>query len=167
MPGRNRSLILSFVVLALVVGLYFSLLEYKQLVLSTLTSIDGQLLDLEKSRDQQLEKQLLDLNKQLVVINPLISSHLFWSDAFIKIQSLVQPQVQFKSVKTDAIGKKIQINAFAANYTTVARQIASFYTLDSVTDITLSKVQSLTTGQVELAMQLFFDPNRLLTKVKR
>lgn len=164
MPGRNRSLILSFVVLALVVGLYFSLLEYKQLVFSTLTSIDGQLLDLEKSRDQQLEKQLLDLNKQLVVINPLISSHLFWSDAFIKIQSLVQPQVKFNSINTDTLGKKILIVAFAANYTTVARQIASFYTIDSVTDVILNKVQSLPTGQVELTMQLFFDPDKLLVK---
>jgi len=164
LPGRNRSLILSFVVLALVVGLYFSLLEYKQLVFSTLTSIDGQLLDLEKSRDQQLEKQLLDLNKQLVVINPLISSHLFWSDAFIKIQSLVQPQVKFNSINTDTLGKKILIVAFAANYTTVARQIASFYTIDSVTDVILNKVQSLPTGQVELTMQLFFDPDKLLVK---
>ena len=157
-------MIFGFIVLALVGGLYFGLLAYGQSLFSTLSSVDEQLADLEKSRDRQLEARLLDLNKQLVVVNPLINSHLFWSDAFIKVQSLVQPQVQFKSVNADAPGKKILISATAANYTTVARQIASFYTIDSVTDVVLNKVQSQPTGQVELTMQLIFDPDKLLVK---
>lgn len=129
-----------------------------------MSSIDKQLADLEKSRDKQLENRLLNVNQQLAVVNPLITSHFFWSEALIKIQSLVQPQIQFKSITADTFGKKILITAFAANYTTVARQIASFYAMDSVTDIILSKVQSQPTGRIELTMQLFFDPNKLLIK---
>lgn len=164
LPGQNKFLVLGVVCLALVAGLYFGLLTYKKSLLSSLFSIDGKLADLEKSRNLKMETQLLDLNKQLAVINPLISSHLFWSDAFIKIQSLTQPQVQFKSVNADALGKKISIAALAANYTTIARQIASFYTLDSITDVILSKVQSQSTGQLEFTIQLFFDPDKLLMK---
>ncbi|MBI2063618.1 MAG: hypothetical protein HYT65_01335 [Candidatus Yanofskybacteria bacterium] len=164
LPGQNRSLILSLIILALVIGLYFSLLTYKRSLFSSMTAINQQLEELEKSRDKQMEIRLLDLNNQLSVVNPLISSHFFWSEAFTKIQSLVQPQVQFKSINADALGKKILITALAANYTTIARQIASFYTIDSVTDIILSKVQTQPTGQTELTMQLFFDPSKMLIK---
>ncbi|MBI2669729.1 MAG: hypothetical protein HYX20_01080 [Candidatus Yanofskybacteria bacterium] len=164
LPGQNRFLVFSFIILALTLGLYFILLTYRQSLFSTLSSIDDQLVDLEKSRNKELETRLLGLNKQLTVVNPLISSHFFWSEAFIKIQSLVQPQVQFTSVSADALGKKMIINAVAANYTVIARQIASFYTVDSLTDIILNKVQSQPTGQVELTMQLFFDSNKFLMK---
>lgn len=164
MPGQNRTLILGFIALALIVGLYFGLMSYKQSLFSQMSSIDTQLSDLEKLRDKNSENRLLDLNKQLGVVNPLINSHLLWSDAFIKLQSLVQPQVQFKTINVDTLGKKILITALAANFTTIARQIAAFYTIDSVTDIILNKVQSQPTGQTELTMQLFFDPARLLTK---
>jgi len=78
----------------------------------------------------------------------------------------VEPQIQFKTIGADVLGKKIVITALASNYTTVARQIASFYTLDSITDVVLNKVQSQP-GGVELSMQLFFDPNRLLIKDKK
>ncbi|MBI2063355.1 MAG: hypothetical protein HYT61_03940 [Candidatus Yanofskybacteria bacterium] len=165
LPGQNRILVLSFIVLALFLGIYFGLVFYKQSLLSTLSSIDKQLSDFEKSRDKHTETKLLDLNQQLAVVNPLIGSHLLLSEAFTKIQSLVQPQVQFKSINVDVLGKKILITALAANYTTIARQIASFYTIDSVTDIILNKVQSQPTGQVELTMQLFFKPDGLTVKV--
>lgn len=167
LPGQNRPLVLGFIVLTIVIGVYLGLLVYKQSLSSKLLSIDGQLVDLKKSRDKQIENRLLDLNKQLAVVNPLIDSHIFWSEAFTKIQSLVEPQVQFKAISADVLGKKIVITALASNYTAVARQIASFYTLDSITDVVLNKIQNQPAGQVELTMQLFFDPNRLLTKVKK
>ncbi len=164
LPGQNRSLILGFIVLAVVAGIYFGLLAYNQSLSSKLSSIDGQLADLEKSRDKQLESRLLDLNKQLAVVNPLISSHIFWSEALAKIQSLVEPQLQFKSIDADVLSKKIVITALADSYTTVARQIASFYTVDSITDVVLNTVKSQPSGKVELSMQLFFDTNKLLVK---
>lgn len=164
MPGQNKYLILSFIFLALVFGLYFGLLSYKQSLFSALSSIDGQLADLEKSRDKQLETSLLDLSGQLTAVNPLLNSHFFWSNAFLKIQSLVQPQVQFKSVNAEALSGKILITALAANYTTIARQLASFYTIDSVTDIILNKVQSQPTGQLEFTMSMMFNQKKLLMK---
>lgn len=163
-PGQNRSLIFGTIVSVLFLGFYFGLSAYKQSLFSTLSSIDEKLAELERSRDKQLETQLLDLSGQLTVANPLLSSHFFWSDAFLKIQNLVQPQVQFKSVNTEALSGKILINALAANYTTIARQIASFYTIDSVTDLLLNKVQSQPTGQLEFSMSLTFDQKKLLMK---
>lgn len=166
MPGQNRSLVFAFIILALVVGLYFGLLAYEQSIFANLTSIDNELANLEKSRDKQLEARILGIDKQLNVANPLISSHLFWSQAFTGIQSLVQPQVQFRSANADVLSKKMVIRAVAANYSTIARQIASFYTMDAISDIILNKVQGQSSGRLEFIMQISFDVGKLLNKIK-
>src|SRR3989344_2023614 len=83
-PGQNRHLVFGFIVLGVVLGLYLGLSSYKESLLSEVTALSQQLSDLERARDKQLEIKLLDLNKQLAVINPLLNSHVFWSTAFIK-----------------------------------------------------------------------------------
>lgn len=139
-------------------------MAYKRGLIVSLASIDSQLAALENSRDKKLELSLLDLNRQLAVVNPLLSAHFFWSDAFIKIQSVTQPQVQFQSINADVSGRKIVIKALAANYTVVARQIAAFYTVDSITDVILSKMQGQPTGLLDINMQINFDTSKFLIK---
>ena len=148
----------------LIVGLYFGATFYKQGLLSSLANIDSQLADLERSRDKQLEKSLLGLRDQLAVVNPLLSAHLFWSKALIVIQGVTQPQIQYKSINADVTGKKITVNVFAANYTAIARQIAALYTVDSITDVLLNKVQSQPTGRLDVTFQIYFDTNKFLIK---
>lgn len=163
-PGQNRPVIFAIVFLVLIAGLYFGLMAYKQGLLSSLSSIDAQLADIESSRDKKLESALLDLNRQLMVINPLLSAHFFWSDAFIKIQGVTQPQVQYQSINADVAGKKIIAKMLAANYTVVAKQIAALYTVDSITDVILNKVQSQPTGLLDVTMQINFDTSKFLIK---
>lgn len=160
---------MAVIILALVLGLYVGLIVYKQRLNSSsptgLAGIDNQLADLEKSRNKATEIEILNLRKQLSVINPLLSAHLFWSEALTTIQNATQSQVQFQSLNADVPGKKIVIKILAANYTTVARQIASFYSVDSITDVILSKVQSQPTGKLDVSMQLSFDTVKLLNKI--
>jgi Tfp pilus assembly protein PilN len=165
-PGQNRSLVFAFVFLLLIVALYFGLMAYKQGVLTSIAGVDSQLQDLEKSRDKAKESQLIDLSQQLAVINPLINGHLIWSAAMAKLQNLILPQVQIVTFNADSLGRKVSIKGLAANYTTVAKQIAAFYALDSVTDIILNKVSSQPTGLVEFTMQLTIDNSRFLVPGK-
>jgi hypothetical protein len=165
-PGQNRPVVLSLVFVLLILGLYLGLMFYNNSILSSLTLADEQLAALEKSRDKKLEQKLLDLKGQLAVVGPLISSHSFWSQGFSKIQSLVQPQVQFKSINAGGGAAKIIFQATAANYTTIAKQIAAFYADDSITDIVLNKASSLPTGRVDFTMQLMFDRSKFLMKSK-
>ncbi len=164
MPGQNRPVVLAVIFMAIVFGLYSGLAAYKRGLVSSLAVLNNKLADLEKSRDKKLEDGLLGLYRQLSVVNPLLAAHLFWSDAFIKIQNVTQPQVQFQSINADVPGKKIVVKALAANYTTIARQIAALYTVDSITDITLNKVQNQPTGKLEVTMQILFDTNKFLIK---
>lgn len=165
-PGQNRPVILSLIFVFLILGIYFGLMLYNGSVLSSIGQVDEQLATLEKSRDKKLEQKLLGLKAQLAVVNPLINSRLFWSQGFIKIQNLVQPQVQFQTLSVDSLTGKITFRATAANYTTVAKQIAAFYADDSITDIILNKASNLPTGRIDFTMQLSFDPIKFLTKPK-
>ncbi len=165
-PGQNRLVVLSLVFVLLIAGLYLGLMFYNNSILSSIAQTDEQLAALENSRDKKLEQKLLDLRGQLAVVGPLISSHSFWSQGFTKIQNLVQPQVQFKSISADGTAAKIIFQATAANYTTIAKQIAAFYADDSIADIILNKASSLPTGRVDFTMQLIFNPNKFLMKSK-
>jgi hypothetical protein len=165
-PGQNRPVVLSLIFALVILGLYFGLMFYNNSILSSVSQADEQLAALERSRDKKLEQKLLGLKNQLSVIAPLISSHLFWSQGLTKVQNLVQPQVQFKSINADSAAAKILFQATAASYTTIAKQIAAFYADDSITDIVLNKATSLPTGQVDFTMQLMFDQAKFLIKSK-
>ncbi len=160
-PGQNKLLVISVVILAVVLGLYFGLLFYKQSLESSVTVLDTQLFELEKTRDRDLEASILNVQQQLSVVNPLLRSHLIWSDAFERLERLTQPQVQYKSINAGFNSREVLINAVAANYTTVARQVAAFYSDDSITDLSLSQVKSLPVG-IEFSIGLTFDPTKFL-----
>ena len=161
-PGRNRPIVFVSVLVAIVVALYVGLGVYKGSILRQISDVDKQLTELEASRDKKSEQDLLALQKQLSVVGSALDSHLFWSNAFTKIQGLILPQVQFLSFNAEVAGQKITVRGFAANYTTMARQIAALYPLDSITDLILNKVASHPTGRVEFTMQISFDTKKLL-----
>lgn len=163
-PGQNRSVVLSVILLVLILGLFFGLITYKNSLVSSIADIDAQLADLERARDKKLESSLLDLHQQIAVVNPILSAHIFWSDAMIKIQSITLPQVQFQSINADVPSKKLAAKMLVSNYTTLAKQIAAFYTVESITDVILNKVQSQPTGKLDVTIQILFDTNKLLLK---
>jgi len=161
-PGENRFLVLGFVFVLIVVGLYFGLVFYQNSISSSAVGLDNQLAAIEKSRDKTQEVKLLDLSQQLSIVGPLLSGHFVWSDAFTKIQNLSLPQIQYQSINTNVSSKRFLFEALAPSYTSIAKQIAAFYSDDSITDITLNKISPLPTGKLRFSLQLFFDPNKFL-----
>ncbi len=166
-PGENRYITLGVVFVALVLAIYFGLTSYTNSIRVSIASIDDQLANIEKSRDKKSESHLLDLNKQLGVVAPLLGTHLIWSAAFTRVQNLLLPQVQFDFFNADAITNKYVFKATAPSYTSVAKQIAAFYSDDAITDVLLSKVASQPTGKVEFTIQFYFDQNKFLLKNNR
>ncbi len=165
-PGENRPLVFAFLFLILVAGAYFGLLTYKNKQVAALASIDDRLVTLEKSRDKKEEAKLLNTYKQLSLANSIIQNHIFLSDAFGRIQSLIQPQVQIKSMSFDIGNGKIGVVAVASGLTTVAKQIAGLYSADFVSDIDLSKVQAQSNGQVNFSMDIFFKASKFINRAK-
>lgn len=164
--GDNLYLKMSIALVVLVAVIYLGARFYRSSVVSNIQSVDGDLNALEQKRDKATEDKLLTLNKKLNVVMPLIASHLYWTDALARIEKLIQPQVQFKSLSVGVNDKKINFKAEAASYTVVARQIAAFLSDQAFTNVSVGKVLSLSTGRMEFSMQLDFNQSKLLTKAQ-
>ena len=96
------------------------------------------------------------------MLSNLLDNHVYWTTAFSRIEGLTQSQIQFNSLTATMADDKIDFKATAANYTTIARQIAAFLSDESITDINLSRVNTLTDGRLEFSMQISFDRSKFL-----
>ena len=161
-PGENRLVYTGITVLILVFVLVGGLYFYKKSLENQKTELDAEIVRLDKDRNKDIETNLLTLNKQLSLLSTLLDSHILWSKALNKIENLLQPQVQFLSFSAAVIDNRFEFKALAANYTVVARQIASFVSDDSIKDIALTDVHVLTSGQLEFGIKLEFDKTKFL-----
>jgi len=162
-PGENRLIIIGGIIFAIVAVLSGGMYFYQNNLENKLTSLDAEIISLEQQRNKQAEQNILVFNKQISMLSDLLNKHAYWTTAFSKIEGLTQSQVQFESITATLANNKIDLKAIAANYTTIARQIAAFLSDESITDINLSRVNTLTNGQLEFIMQIVFDRNKFLT----
>lgn len=163
-PGENKVIAIGGIIFSITAVLVGILYFYKNSLENKLTSLDAQIVQLEQRRNRQAEQNILIFNKQVSMLSDMLDKHAYWSTAFSKIEGLLQNQVQISSMTTSLSENKIDIRAIAANYTTIARQIASFLSDGSIKDITLSRVNTLTNGHLEFNMQILFDRSNFLKK---
>ena len=161
-PGENRLLIIGAAVLAIVAVLAGGLYFYKNSLENKLVSLDAEIAALEQKRNRQAGQNILVFNKQLSMLSDLLNKHSYWTTAFSKIEGLTQSQIQFDSLTATMADNRVDFKATAANYTTIARQIAAFLSDESITDINLSKVNTLTNGRLEFTMQIYFNRSKFL-----
>lgn len=161
-PGENRVIYAGVAVLVLMLILTGGLYYYKSTQETKKTSLDAEIISLEKNRDKKVEANLLTLSKQLSLISTLIDSHVVWSKALNKVEGLLQPQVQFETFSAAVLDNRFEFKALATNYTVVARQIAAFVSDDSIKDIALTNVHVLTSGKLEFSIKIEFDKTKFI-----
>lgn len=163
-PGENRLLTIGGVLFAIATVLAGGMYLYQNILENKLVSLDAEIVTLEQQRNKQAEQNILVFNRQVSMLSNLLNGHVYWTSAFSKIESLTQVQVQFNTMTAAVANNKIGFKASAANYTTVARQIAAFLSDDSIADVSLDRVNTLTNGQLEFTMQLTFNRSKFLVK---
>ncbi len=163
-PGENRLITIGSVIFIAAVVLAGGMYLYQNTLENRLMSLDAEIVTFEQQRNKQAEQNILVFNKQVSMLSNLLNDHIYWTSAFSKIESLTQVQVQFNTMTATATTNKLGFEALATNYTTVARQIAAFLSDDSITDISLDQVNTLTNGQLKFKMQLTFDRRKFLNK---
>lgn len=161
-PGENRVIVIGSIILSIITMLAGWLYFYRNSLENKLSSLDAEIVALEQQRNKQAEQNILVFNKQISILSSLLNEHPYWTSGFSKIENLTQNQVQFENMTMSLTENKISFKAIAANYTTIAKQIASFLSDESIKDIALNKVNTLTNGQLEFTMQVLFDKNKFL-----
>jgi len=162
LPGENRPVYLAMGFLVLVFLVFGGLKIYSSSLKDNLTSLDQEATALETKRDRAFESELLVLNKRFALSSGLINEHIVWSGALSKLQNLMPKQSQMDTFFADTQAGKIELKGKAISYTVIAQQIASFLTDESVVDIDLNKINSLSSGMLEYDMKIVFDKNKFL-----
>lgn len=161
-PGENRPLYLGAGVALLVILIFAGGKFYTSFLTGRLAKIDGELSSLEAQRDKEFEREVLRLKKQFPLVGSLLAKHAVWSNVLIKIQNLIPAQIQLETLLGNANDGKLEIKGKAVNYTTVAKLIAALLSDESITDVSLNKVSSFSSGILEYSLQIFFDKDKFL-----
>jgi len=113
-------------------------------------------------RDKQNQKS--SLSNQVSITSQILKNHTYWSLGFSKIESALQNNVQFKSLSATLGEGILNIRALSDNYTTIAKQLAAFVADDSIKDMTLDGVNTLTSGKLDFNTKIGFDKAKFLLK---
>lgn len=126
-----------------------------------LNVLDGDFSVLEQKRDKVHEKVLIDAQQQSSTITQLLDNKVYWSQAFNRIESLLQSSVKLTQLTADADKSSIVFSATAANYTAVSRQIAAFVSATGISDITVNSVATQQNGEVLFNGEISLDSSLL------
>ena len=150
--------------IVLVLMVFGGLWLYSESLATKITNQVDELANLEKTRNLDAEKKLITLSKQLSLTSQIIKNHTYWSIGLSKIEAALQNNIQFKSLSTGLAEGSLNIQALSDNYTTIARQLAAFIADDSITDVTLNGVNTLTSGKLDFNTKITFDKSKFLNK---
>ena len=165
-PGENRFLYAGSAILgaAIVISFWFNF-SIKSLE-SQMNTTDEQLFILEQKRDEKAEENIQTIRRQISLTSKLIDEHVYSTKAFSKLGSLMQENIQVKSVSYELTTGKFDLVGLAGSYTTIARQIASFLSDDSIMDVSVGKMKPNPDGTIEFGFTLSYNQVKLFKKVK-
>lgn len=161
-PGENRLITIGAVLAVLVFISAGAAKLYQNNLEGKIEKLDSQILEIEASRDKEAEQSLLTLRKQATVAFQSLNDHVYWSRGFEIIENSLQSNVQFKNMSLNFSDSTITLKAESDNYTTIARQLASFNVEESIEDVDLEDVRVLTSGRLEMNMRVKFNTDKFL-----
>lgn len=163
-PGENKFLYVGVAILILVLVLFFLFNFYNKTLKEKVVSLDNQLIEMDKTRDKEAEKQILLANDQLKLVGGILNNHIIFSKLLETIQAKTAPQMQFKQLSVSLSKGEVIFSADTANYSIIARQIASYLSEPLIEDVKLNKVNTTTTGRLSLNMLISFKKDGFLLR---
>ena len=163
-PGANRWFLIGALFLILSLAIYGGLYFYASGFADKINAIDTEFKSLDSSRNKVNEAQLLVLKGQLSTVGQVLDNHIVWTNLLAKVQNKTSPQIQYKSLAIQFNERTLNIEAEAANFTVIAKQISSYYAEDSVENVNLAESGILNNGHIGFRLQVVVKPNQLQLK---
>ncbi len=161
-PGENRLTQIGSALIVLVLVVSGGLWLYSDRLANQIMDEDQKLAALENQRDKKAEQNLITLSKQVDITSQILKNHIYWSVGLSKIEAALQNNIQFKSLSTILGEENLRIRALSDNYATIAKQLAAFVADDSIKDVTLDGVTTLTSGKLDFNAKINFNKSKFL-----
>lgn len=129
-----------------------------------IAAADGELRTQESQRDKEGEKQLQAAQRQSRLMGQLLRNHLYWSQAFERLERLMQSGVRLVTLSASVADAKIEFSGTTSSYSTVARQLSSFLAGEGVRDVRLTAISARQAGVLEFEGEIDVDVAATLRK---
>ncbi|MBI4117273.1 MAG: hypothetical protein HY451_01120 [Parcubacteria group bacterium] len=149
-------------VLIIVLVLWGGLLFYNRTLENKIKGLDDAFVNFNNARDKAEEVRVDEVKSKLDQSQIFLEEHALWSKGFKKIQQLTLPAVQFQSLAASLPELKFEFKATAPNLTSIARQSANFLADESVSDVSINQIKTLTVGRTEFVIKITFDRDKFL-----
>ena len=166
-PGENRVIYIGVCLLVMVLGLYLYFNSQVQTLEQRLAEIEEQVTSIEEGRDKKKEEKLVDLKKQTALLSKMLSDHIFWSQAWTKLEGLIIPQLQVKSLALSSGKEEIAFAARATSYSAIAKQLATLTNDPAIKDVSISGIRLSPIGGADFDIKLSIDGKEFFKKVSK
>lgn len=150
-------LVIVLVILSLLT--YGGLSFYNKSLSNQLEEIQNQVVELDKQRDKDFEKEMESLSRALKNLKTIFKNHFYWSNLFSKLKELTVPLVSFSNFSgqlTEDNIVRIILSGKTAGYTYLAKQMVSFSEEKLISDIKVSGIALGTQGGIEFSLDINF-----------
>jgi len=148
----NIQIVISALLLFFIVAAYFGLVLYEKNLGNDLERLRDQVREIQDKRSVELEKEVFDFSSRLEKIDSLLGSHTHASKLFSFVEDITHPAVQLRKFTFTAEEGLVSMNGATRSYTTLAEQIIAFEQNQRLSDLSVSSISLLKTGEVTFSV---------------
>lgn len=149
----------SIIILCLVVLTWAGFFFYYKSLEKQKANLNNRAAELNTKENQDMTRNILDLEKDLKKTKKLLGSHIYASQAIVFLENYILPDVQLLDFNLNIPNGQISFSCLARTYATVARQILVLQQQEAVQDVKFSGVSLNQLGGVGLSMDIRLKQN--------
>ncbi|MEA2113434.1 MAG: hypothetical protein U9P63_02130 [Patescibacteria group bacterium] len=136
---------------------YFGLLGYKNSLIDKKEMAANKVEELQNQRDLKTEATFIELKKKINALKGLLKIHTYPSRIFQILEESALPQVRFIDLRADLPKRQLVLNAEAADYGVLAKQITIFKEDSRISKVDVSEISLDKSGYVSSKFLLEID----------
>jgi len=158
-PGERKKLFYFsiFLFLGFLLG-YFILTSLEKKSENTLSNLEEALVKGKTPEMSSLEEEILNDQKKIKDLSPLLEKHLFPSKIFEFFERNVHPQVFFSEINLNSLNSTVSLSGECDSFLTLGQQLAIFEKELLVEKLDLTQVSITKEGKIEFFLNFSFNP---------
>ena len=158
-PGERKKLFYFsiFLFLGFLLG-YFILTSLEKKSENTLSNLEETLGKGKTPEMSSLEEEILNDQKKIKDLSPLLEEHLFPSKIFEFFERNVHPQVFFSEINLNSLNSTASLSGQTDSFLTLGQQLAIFEKEPLVEKVDLTQVSITKEGKVGFSLNFSFNP---------
>jgi len=159
-------IIASAVLLALALAVWGGLKLYHRGIINSIKDYQKKEANIFSAQERETANKIIELERRAGMVQNFLKSHVYTSQALNLVADLTLPKVKWDSYALDVKERKITLKGWAADYSTLAKQIFVFQETEYLSKVVVSGIALDRNGMVGFGLDFKFDPKILQLKTQ-